>query len=174
MRIPFTDKFLWDVYNAVEWIKQKHEYVAPRTMRQAVYPELWQMKKEYERKRRRKDFSQFLYYLKKKGYIKIKNLEQTEGVMLTDSGLERAIRAMRLFTQRKKRNDGRWQMIIFDIPEEKRKLRRMLRGYLTYLGYQMLQQSVWVCPYDMEKETEQFLREYSIDPYVKLFLIKEI
>ena len=174
MRIPFTDKFLWDVYNVADWVKNKHEYVAPRTMRETVYPELWQMKKEYERRRRRKDFSQFLYYLKKKGYIKIKNLEQTEGVMLTKSGLERAMRAMRLLAQRKKRNDGRWQMIIFDIPEEKKNSRRILREYLTFLGYQLLQRSVWVCPYDVGKETEEFLREYSIDPYVKLFLIKEI
>jgi len=174
MRIPFTDKFLWDVYNAAEWVKSKHECVAPRTMRQAVYPEVWRMKKEYERKQRRKDFSQFIYYLKKRGYIKIKNLEQTEGIMLTEKGLGRAREAVKLFVERQKRKDGRWQMIIFDIPEEKRKLRRMLREYLAFLGYQMLQQSVWVCPYDVGKETEQFLREYSLDPYVKLFLIKEI
>ncbi|HEX9721968.1 MAG TPA: CRISPR-associated endonuclease Cas2 [Candidatus Paceibacterota bacterium] len=174
MRIPFTDKFLWDLYNATEGIEKMYSYGARRSLKEAVYPELWKMRKEYERKRRRKDFSQFVYYLKKKGYIRIKNLEQTEGVVLTEKGLERLTETRKLFVERKKRKDGRWQMIIFDIPEEKRKLRRMLREYLSFLGYEMLQQSVWVCPYDVEKETEEFLREYSIDPYVKLFLIKQI
>ena len=174
MRIPCTDQFLWDLYNAIEWVEKKHEYVAPRTMKEAVYPELWKMKNIYERKRRRKDFSQFIYYLKKRGYIKIKNLEQTEGVVLTKMGLERAVKAENLLTERKKRKDERWQMIIVDVPEEKRKLRHTLRQYLSFVGYQMLQQSVWVCPYDVEKETEQFLREHSLDPYIRLFLIKEI
>src|SRR3989344_7509018 len=174
MKIPFTDKFLWDVYNAAEWVGKQYDFVAPRTLKQAVYPELWKIKKEYERKRGKRDFSQFIYYLKKKGYIKIRNLEGVEGVMLTKEGIERAHRASTLFVHRKKRQDGRWQMIIFDIPEEKRRLRHMLRQHLLFLGYEMLQQSVWVCPYDVEKETEQFLREYSLDPYVKLFLIKEI
>lgn len=174
MKIPFTDKFLWDVYNAAEWVGKKYDYVAPRTMKQAVYPELWKVKRAYERKRQRKYFSQFVYYLKKKGYIKIKNLENTEGVMLTGKGVERALEAKKLFVARKKRTDGKWQMIIFDIPEERRKTRHMLRQHLSFLGYQMLQQSVWVCPYDVLKETEEFLREYSLDPYVKLFLIKEL
>jgi hypothetical protein len=38
----------------------------------------------------------------------------------------------------------------------------------------MLQQSVWVCPYDVLEETEAILRKYSLDEYVKLFLIEEV
>ncbi|NOQ67825.1 hypothetical protein GQ568_00095 [Patescibacteria group bacterium] len=65
-------------------------------------------------------------------------------------------------------------MIIFDIPEEKRYLRNLLREKLLLLKYKMLQQSIWICPYDVQKETEFILREHSIDPYIKLFLIEEI
>ena len=53
-------------------------------------------------------------------------------------------------------------------------LRDLLRENLYFLGYKMLQQSVWVCPYNVSKETEAVLRKYSLDPYVKLFLIEEI
>lgn len=38
----------------------------------------------------------------------------------------------------------------------------------------MLQKSIWVSPYDVLKETEEFLRKYALDPYVKLFLIEEL
>ena len=76
--------------------------------------------------------------------------------------------------KKNKRKDGKWQMIIFDIPERKRDLRNLLRENLYLLGYKMLQQSVWISPYNVLKETEAILRRYSLDPYVKLILIKKI
>jgi len=38
----------------------------------------------------------------------------------------------------------------------------------------MFQQSVWICPYDVYKETEEIVRKFSLDPYVRFFLIEEI
>ncbi len=76
--------------------------------------------------------------------------------------------------KKKRRPDGKWQMVIFDIPEKKRVLRDIFRENLQILGYKILQQSVWVCPYEISKETEGIIRQYSLDPYVKLFLIEEI
>ena len=65
-------------------------------------------------------------------------------------------------------------MIIFDIPEKRRQDRDLLRDALVDMGYQKLQQSVWVCPYDAYGETEKAVREYQIIPFVKLFLIEEV
>jgi len=50
----------------------------------------------------------------------------------------------------KKRWDGRWRMIVFDIPEKHRKTRDRLRVVLKALGFYQLQGSVWVYPYDCE------------------------
>lgn len=94
--------------------------------------------------------------------------------MLTKKGIQRALQTQCRLTKRIKRNDAQWQMLIFDIPERKRLLRTILRQNLLRLGYQMLQQSVWVCPYDVYQETEKLLMVYELDPYVRLFLIKEI
>ena len=74
----------------------------------------------------------------------------------------------------KKRKDRKWIMLIFDIPEKKRESRSLLRETLYLLGYKMLQRSVWVCPYDVSRETEDFIQRNSLDPYIKLFLIKEV
>ena len=65
-------------------------------------------------------------------------------------------------------------MVIFDIPEKKRKIRDLFRKNLLVLGYQRLQKSIWVCPYDVFKETEELIRDYLIDFYVRIFLIEEI
>ena len=76
--------------------------------------------------------------------------------------------------EKKKRADKKWQMLIFDIPEDKRALRDVFRDNLMFLGYSLLQKSVWVSPYDMLEETENLIRKYELDPYIRLFLIEEI
>jgi len=76
--------------------------------------------------------------------------------------------------EKKRRPDGKWIMLIFDVPERKRYLRDLLRSAIYFLGYKMFQRSVWVCPYDVLKKTEALLRKYSLDQYVKIFLIEEI
>jgi len=174
MRLPLTDKFLWDLYNLIENVDEAFDLFAPRTMKEAWFPNLYKLRLKYSRKETRRKFSQLIYYLKKKGYIKIKNLEQKQGVILTKNGAEKVLKIKFKLKEWEKRADGKWQMVIFDIPERKRVLRDLFRENLRILGYKMLQQSIWVCPYDLSKETEGIIRKYSADPYVKVFLIEEI
>jgi len=174
MKLPITDKFLWSLYNLIEEADEAYDLFAPRTMKDVCYPDLFRLKRSYDRKMTRKQFSQLIYYLKRKGYIKIKNLEQKQGVILNKKGGDKILKIKFKTKEKKKRKDGKWQMIIFDVPERKRVFRDLLRENLQILGYKMLQQSVWVCPYEVSKETEGIIRRYSLDPYVKLFLIEEL
>ncbi len=41
----------------------------------------------------------------------------------------------------------KWQMIIYDIPEEKKMIRKNLRNLLEDLGFKCLQRSVWLSPF---------------------------
>jgi len=50
----------------------------------------------------------------------------------------------------KKKWDGRWRMVIFDIPERRRRVRIRLRAFMNEIGFVRLQDSVWVYPYDCE------------------------
>jgi len=65
-------------------------------------------------------------------------------------------------------------MVIFDIPEKKKFLREAFRGALSLMGYQKLQQSVWVCPYEVSQETEEAIKEYSLNGYVRSFIIEKV
>jgi len=174
MKLPVTENFLLDIYNQFEKIDKTYSLFAPRTSKEFVYPDLYKLKQQYERRKAKQKFSQLIYYLKKNGYIKIKNLELNRGVVLTKKGEEKVLRVKLKIKKQEARKDKKWQMIIFDIPEKKRHLRDLLRDKLCLLGYRMLQQSIWVCPYNVTKETEFILRKYSLDPYVKIFLIEEI
>jgi len=176
MKIPITDQFLWDLYNLIEGTDDVLDTLLPppRTMKEAIYPDIRKLRIKYEKKKARESFSKFIYYLKKQGYIKIKDLENKQGVLLTKKGMKKVLKTKIKMKKVKKRKDGKWIMLIFDIPEKERKSRSLLRETLNFLGYKMLQRSVWVCPYDVLGETEDFIQRNSIDSYIKLFLIKEV
>ena len=175
MKLLLTDKFLLDLYNLIEKMDKISEpFIPPRTMKEVLYPDAYKLQRLYERKNAKRRFNQFIDYLKKKGYIKIKNLEQKQGILLTKKGADKALKVKFKTMHKKRRSDGKWQMVIFDIPERKRHLRDLLREHLHFLGYKMFQKSIWVCPYDVLKETEAILREYSLDRYVRSFLIEEV
>ena len=174
MRLPLSDKFLFDLYNFLEKAGDVYDIFSARPWREVWNPEFHKFRYEAQKRYARKNFNQFIYYLKKRGYIKIENLKQKQAVLLTQKGADKILKIKLKTKEKKKRADGKWQMLIFDIPETKRRLRDLLRDSLRFLGYEMLQKSIWVCPNDIFKETEILLRKYSLDQYVKLFLIEEI
>lgn len=49
-----------------------------------------------------------------------------------------------------KKWDGRWRMVVFDVPERRRKVRGRLCAAMREIGFVRLQDSVWVYPYDCE------------------------
>ena len=50
-----------------------------------------------------------------------------------------------------RRWDGKWRIIIFDIPHSRASIRTPLRRTLIMVGFYCLQRSVWVYPYDCEE-----------------------
>jgi DNA-binding transcriptional regulator PaaX len=44
--------------------------------------------------------------------------------------------------------DGKWRVLIFDIPEHRKSLRDKIRRTLTSIGFKRVQDSVWVFPHD--------------------------
>ena len=175
MKLPITDEILWSLYNFLEGADEIFDAIFlsyPRSLRECVA--LSKLRRKHARKRARRSFGQLIYYLKKKGYIKIKNLEGKRGVLLTKRGAEKVLKTKFKIEKKRKRKDKKWLMVIFDIPEKKRGLRNLFRKYLQILGFKMLQQSAWVCPLDVLKDIESLIRRYALDPYVKIFLIEEI
>lgn len=179
MKLPFTDKFLWALYNFSESVD---EALAPpdifrlKTMKEALRPN-WDFWDTIERKKRKKHFAQFINYLKHKGYIRIDNLKGKRGILLTPLGKTKALKS-KIFIENeagfKKRKDGKWIMVIFDVPEKKKRHREELRKILYALGFQKLQKSVWVCPHDVLGKLDDAVRLYNLDYYLRTFLIEEI
>lgn len=179
MKLPFTDKFLWALYNFFESTDEAlalPEIFRLKTMKDVLSPgrDFWDI---LEKKKRKKQFAQFINYLKRKGYVRINNLEGKKGILLTSFGKAKVLK-VKVFIEAeaglKKRKDGKWIMVIFDIPEKKKRHREELRKILYALGFQKLQKSAWVSPYDVLGKLEGAISGYNLDYCLRTFLIEEI
>jgi DNA-binding transcriptional regulator PaaX len=79
-------------------------------------------------------------------------LAQRNGkLVLTSKGAATAhILQSQYSIQKPKRWDGRWRVLIFDIPEYRKGVRDKIRRTLVHIGFVRLQDSVWAYPYDCE------------------------
>jgi len=69
--------------------------------------------------------------------------------------------------------DGRWRLVMFDVPESKRGLRDRLRRELTKLGMGTLQESVWISPNDIKKEIEKLAEKHLLSAEIKFFEVSQ-
>lgn len=80
-------------------------------------------------------------------------ISRTSGKLCLTAKGEKALRILELadFAQKKpKRWDGKWRVLVFDIPETRRSTRERVRRTLAAIGFLHLQDSVWLYPYDCE------------------------
>ena len=70
--------------------------------------------------------------------------------------------------------DGKWRVIIFDIPQELHNTRNLFRHRLKTLGFVTLQKSVYVFPYPCEEELGDLCRNYNISDYVSIIIADSI
>ncbi len=120
----------------------------------------------------------YIYYkiikkLEEKGWIKMYADGQSKKFKLTNEGrLETLFIKAQLETP--KVWDGKWRMVIFDIPEEDRQQRNRLRFLLKVNGFQQIQKSVFVNPYPLNRDALTYLRETGLDEFIRVFRIDQV
>lgn len=98
------------------------------------------------------------------------NQDGTTTVFLNKAGEQLAItynlNQMKLAKQNQW--DGKWRIVMFDIPEKHKKARDAFRFHLKQLGLLEYQKSVFITPYPCAKEIE-YLREFwRVKKFVRL------
>lgn len=127
---------------------------------------------QYFRKRKKKNFYSTVYRLKENGYLRIKITKNGKGYFLTPKGERRVLRNKFKNLKKKYNSDKYWLMVIFDIPEKRRKSRDAFRYFLYELGFQKVQQSVWTSPYDVYKELNEVVKNLNLSPHIKFLKVK--
>lgn len=70
--------------------------------------------------------------------------------------------------------DGNWRVVMFDIPETKRKARRALSYQFRRLGLYPAQKSVFVYPCECEEEIDFVVAFFGVENYVTYFVTKDL
>ena len=176
MKLPITDQFLWDIVRFLDHTEDtfSHMLHPPRSWGQFYISVDDPVYRKYHKMLKSERFKKLVYHLKRNNYIKSKNLQGKKAIIITKRGISKVIKASFKTIDKKKRKDGKWIMIIFDLPKNYEKSRILLRSILENLGYKMFQHSVWITPFDVVENTEDLLQHYSLDSYVKIFLIEAI
>lgn len=73
-----------------------------------------------------------------------------------------------------KKWDKKWRLIIFDIPNEKRKERQAFSAKLKEVGFYPLQESVFIYPYDCRDEMDFICEFLSIGRHVNYCLVESL
>ena len=106
--------------------------------------------------------NQELKRLQKRGLVEIiKHKNGVQTVKLTKEGKKKLVRYRidLLEIEKPRKWDGKWRVIIFDIPVKKNSSRELLRYKMKHLGFYKLQASVFVHPYPCY-EIVTYLRDY--------------
>jgi len=111
--------------------------------------------------------SRKLWEMRRLGYI-------TKDHVVTNKGVQRLSeeKIWSLAIPRPARWDGKWRMVLFDIPAKKSRPRHLFRARLKEMGLVLYQHSVWVYPYPLEETVRAISDFYNISDCV-LFAVAE-
>lgn len=123
------------------------------------------------------DFSNFksaAYYLMKKGWIKLVDKDNERFIRLTKHGQLEALLAKARLPEKPDKWDGKWRLIIFDIPEDSHDKRDFFRHLLKRNNFKKLQASVFVNPYPLNREAVAYLKETGLIKFIRIIKVEEL
>lgn len=96
-------------------------------------------------------------------------------IILKKKGKQKAIeyKIEEMQIKKPKSWDGKWRLIMFDIPENKKMARNVLRDKIKELGFYRLQKSVFIYPYPCEDEIDFICSVYNIRQYILFFTLSQ-
>ncbi|HWO96994.1 MAG TPA: phenylacetic acid degradation operon negative regulatory protein PaaX [Bacillus sp. (in: firmicutes)] len=109
--------------------------------------------------------------MNKQGWVTARKEKNKSYYYLTEQGINRMEEAAeRIFKLQPQKWDGKWRILMYSIPEEKRSLRDEMRQELIWSGFGSMANSCWVSPNILEKQVYAIIEKYNISPYVHFFV----
>lgn len=121
------------------------------------------------------DLGRIIKRLEKQEMIAIRESEGKTSIEITEKGKRRLLEYDFENIQLKaKKRDGKWRIIIFDIPEDKKRSREAFRIKLVQLGCVRLQDSVFVSAFPCKEEIDFLCHYLEISDYVTIAILDRI
>lgn len=126
------------------------------------------------KKYKRHNFMHLVWRSIKTGYIEKIEKRGEIYLRLTSQGNKKIVRDFPFLAFQNKRWDKKWRAVIFDIAEASKQTRERFRSKLKELGFGMLQESVFISPYDISKDFTEFIDAQDLNESAYLLEVSSI
>lgn len=123
----------------------------------------------------KRDLRKILKRLEKQQMINLQEHGENVKITITDRGRQRLLEYdFENIKLKSRKRDRNWRVIIFDIPENKKKSRDALRKKLLQLGFTRLQDSVYASAYPCRNEIDFLCHYLGISDFVTTLVVAKI
>lgn len=123
----------------------------------------------------RRDVGRIIKRLEKQEMIQIQEKSSQTKIQITEKGKQRLLEYdFENISLKAKKLDGKWRLIIFDIPEDKKSSRDVFRRKLLQLGFIRLQDSVFASAFPCKNEIDFLCHFLGISDFVTLAKLDSI
>ncbi len=120
-----------------------------------------------------KDLHNTIMSLQRSGYIERRQKHQKIYFQITPKGKKHL--DFKIYPDSEKPKwDGKWRLLIFDVPEEKKKTRDYLRNCLKQLDFYQLQKSVWVTPYPVPDFLDDIIKDAGLLYSIRYVVVESV
>ncbi|MCR4279358.1 MAG: hypothetical protein NUV78_01325 [Candidatus Zambryskibacteria bacterium] len=143
-----------------------------------VAPNAMQILRPFIKKKRKYDLKSYLnrraQKLVKDGYLKIETRDKKEFLTLTTKGKRELLYYRAKDKRGKRRWDGKWRIVIFDVWEKSRGKRNILRNEIKDFGFIQLQRSVWIYPYECGDFIELLKTDLAFGKNIRYMVVEDL
>lgn len=127
-------------------------------------------------KRKNWKINRTLQQFKKQKFVKIYYKDNEEFIEITERGKKRLLRYdyEDIKINIPKKWDKLWRIVIFDIPEKRKKARDAINIKLKELGFCSIQKSTFIFPYDCKNEIDFIGEHMFARKYINYIVAKEV
>lgn len=124
---------------------------------------------------KRKDLGRIARRLEKQELISVGEKDGKVSIQITEKGKRKLLKYdYENMTLKTRRRDGKWRLIIFDIPEHFKKNRDAFRRKLVQIGCVRLQDSVFVSAFPCKDEVDFLVNFLEISDFVTIAALEKI
>ena len=113
-----------------------------------------------------------LWKLEQQKIIQTKKDGKRFSLSLTFKGFLKMLR-FSLFKTKPMKWDGKWRIVVFDIPEKYKSTRESLRKYLYAMGFAQIQKSVFITKRECLNEVRALMRSCEMEPFTEYFVAEK-
>lgn len=166
--LSLTDKTLLTIFVLISIGEEMLWEAQPRRIYEAL--------EGYDPEARRRHFEKnslqrTLYRFLKKRILEKYTTNGRKKIKFSRKGLEFLFSHFPDFKKMNKKWDGRFRLVFYDLPNDRHNSRKRLREILKQLGFRPLQLSVWISPFRVKDELEEYLKNACLSEYVRILEI---